>query len=454
MDSASRSPSALSLPPPAAVAQTAVTPHSASALLSHLSELQLSLSSQSQEMRSSLSSLQWQLQREREERQQEERRWKREAVAFRQLMTARMEEEREEQEEAMRRLGQQLSQLALSVAAGPPQPGSAAVGTADTMREQQVASLSSRVAELESSVEAISSSLQQQQQRQQQLVLEAEAAATKAAAAAEAAAALVTDRRQAQDTQREAEQQPAADEPKQAAQSPPASALSSSPPPLPYNLFIRLWHLPSSPGASPNPIAALFLPSPPAADGDTRGGSEGDAGAEVEWRYASQTEWLQSAPSPVFQQALLWDYEPWQRELRLSVYDVLQETVRDEDRLGSVVVPTTQLIAAAAAGTPLTLPLRHEDEGRQSRIRDVLLMIECEQDVEQEAAATELQTEAAEAGRADELSGEKAEAAAVRGSSSGRLSDADGNAETARGELIDDNEQEDSDDDFDDEPER
>ena len=174
---------------------------------------------------------------------------------------------------------------------------------------------------------------------------------------------------------------------------PVAVAVVSSTTSVPYNLFLRLWNLPLSASGNNNPIAALFLPSTNATSTPPTAATASD-----EWQYSSQTEWMKDEPHPVFEQALLWDYDGSVQNVKVSVYDVVDENVRDEDRLGSAVIPVHLLMAAASstsavarppsspqppADAPvngLTFRLVHEDAVRQARLGDVILMVECEAD--------------------------------------------------------------------------
>ena len=171
---------------------------------------------------------------------------------------------------------------------------------------------------------------------------------------------------------------------------------------IPYNLFVRLWNLPVDVEGRNHPIAALFVPSAPSPPSFSS-----LSPSSPSFTYVSQTDWMRDSVDPVFQQALLWDWCEGQEWLKLSVYDVESENVRDEDRLGSVVIPTAALRAAArdesaaaaalaaaagaelaplpssAVGCPpsgLTFALRHEDAAKQALLSSVVLMVECEAD--------------------------------------------------------------------------
>ena len=181
------------------------------------------------------------------------------------------------------------------------------------------------------------------------------------------------------------------------------SASSSS---TPYNLFIRLWNLPVDADGHNHPIAALFAPSAPSSTSSPS--SSPSPPSSSSFNYVSQTDWQHDAVHPVFEQALLWDWSEGQDWLKLCVYDVESENVRDEDRLGSVLVPTAALRAAAqgdaaaaaalaasagadvallppaGAGNPpsgLCFTLHHEDASKQALLSSVVLMVECEADV-------------------------------------------------------------------------
>ena len=173
------------------------------------------------------------------------------------------------------------------------------------------------------------------------------------------------------------------------------SAVAAS---VPYNLFLRLWNLPLSPSGNNNPIAALFLPSTTTTSPLSTAGPTPTSATSDGWQYCSQTEWMRDEQHPVFEQALLWDYDGTMEHVRISVYDVVDENVRDEDRLGSAIIPAHLLLAAATstsaivrpASSPvppadapvngLTFRLVHEDAAKQDRLGDVILMVECEAD--------------------------------------------------------------------------
>ena len=206
---------------------------------------------------------------------------------------------------------------------------------------------------------------------------------------------------EAEQHRREAEQKLAEDQKRQAEQHhvlaphPATSSADAAVPSatsVPYNVFVRLWNLPLSPAGTNNPIAALFLPSAAAAS------APASATSSDGWQYCSQTEWMKDDRHPVFEQALLWDYDSTVQSVKVSVYDVVDENVRDEDRLGSAVIPAHLLLAASStasgvvrpssspvppADAPvngLTFRLVHEDEAKQARLGDVILMVECEAD--------------------------------------------------------------------------
>ena len=168
---------------------------------------------------------------------------------------------------------------------------------------------------------------------------------------------------------------------------------------VPYIVFVRLWNLPLSAAGTNNPIAALFLPSTTAGTTATTTTTSSLVSNDG-WQYCSQTEWMKDDKHPTFEQALLWDYDGTVEHVKVSVYDVVDENVRDEDRLGSAIIPAHLLLAAASssptaavvrspsspvppADAPmngLTFRLVHEDAAKQAMLGDVILMVECEAD--------------------------------------------------------------------------
>ena len=445
-------PPSLPLPIPAAVASS---PCSCSSLLPHLSSLHGGFSAYQLHLNSSLLSLSSAVERAEAERVAFERRWKSDEVDFRRRVGRQLEDVREDVQQQMEGLrfavqSQPPQRAASSAAAQPPPPPSNAISALQGEVASLHSALSSVLSSLQSEreerlrlsrrVDSLQAELQSaaaeqrreraregreaeqkvtaqverltrevaelREQRRREADMTAEALHQPPAVASRDAVSAAADEAHlhSHDAAHPPPQQPKERDERQMEDNPPSSvpssasaaapsisaataAPSSPSASIPYNLFIRLWNLPPHRAQqSNNPIAALFVPSPSP--------SATDSAVTAEFAYVSQTEWLRSSSSPVFQQALLWDWEDGQQFVKVSVYDVEEENVRDEDRVGSALIPTAALRAAARPspssaqdGPPnaLTFHLSHEEPAKQALLHSTLLMVECEVDTSTDA---------------------------------------------------------------------
>jgi hypothetical protein len=136
---------------------------------------------------------------------------------------------------------------------------------------------------------------------------------------------------------------------------------------LPLSLYITASGLPTIEGKN-HPIAALFVAQRLE---DTEDGLD-----EEEFAYVSQTEWLRDIVDANFEVPLLYDYERGHTNIRIDLYDVENEAVRDEDRIGSVVIPSADILRMLQKGDT-SYKLEHEDEDKHEISQRVVISVHC-----------------------------------------------------------------------------